>query len=1225
MGINRITDSMMNYGFLSGMNKSLNAQYSLMEQMSDGKRIHRPSDDPVRVIRSMQYRSALVQNEQFKSNVQDAQSWMEITDSAMKDLSSLMTRAKELVVRAIAPNPTVASDATAKEIDGLINQAIQIANTKIGDRYIFAGQMDKTQPFERVLLSDPTGASNLKLDAVVYYGDDRKISMITQAGSVNPARDGINLTGIDVFGRTAAIGSSYGQATNDVFNKLIRIKEELEKTTAVKQTNVNGGALTVDGHYAWPADFQDFAVKIDALKLQAQTYTQSRANGGRMSLSYTGNLASLPSTLNARIDRLKLNATVTSQNLPGAGALTFEATSLAALPANVRLRIDAVEVDAGTITRSNPLSGALTIDYDGYKGTPPSNLMVRMTGTEEVYNVTKSNAASGDLAVTAITGSAAAVSRVRITAVDGAGRVTAASYFDSASQSWKDDVTVAAVSPSTLTLGATGIIMEIDDSLGNTPNDEYAVTASKRASSVEYSVNGGTTWLTASPATPASPGWAASFISQSNNLGGAATVTDPLQATRLDQKYQVRVEGLDATGKVTAASVSTDNGNTWLAATVTAGGADATVALPGGVSMTIADSNKTAINDTYQYRVPPSFTLDAAGNDIGLKVSIASSVENNFNVSAATGNTYTIPLTATGKAMQASYSANGGPWVAATADNADAPLRFSLDAVDLVASIATSPDNLVSDGTAAYFEATGFASANQVSAMSYQTAAGVWTAATADAQNVGRFRFGDTGLIGDISANNVTDVGDSYAFTKLSSNGEAAALSYSTDRGNSWVSAGAPAISQSNALGGKALVGGNYTAQPTYENFQVKINALEVSGTITPPANMGNLHLAYSGALPVPTTLAQVRIDSVDANGKITGMSYDDGGGWLTATADPNVPGRYTLGATGMIASIDQDADNAALGTYAVTAATLASTGRPAIASYSLDGGSSYFEASPAVAITKSNVTGGDMSLTGSYAFSGMPPASNVTVKLTGVGTEKQATAIQYSLDGGATWSDSIAAVPSGSGRFALGDTGLGVKIDPAVTNKPDDTFSFAMSSATTPYAPALGLADGITLDIGASSANVAGDTYSFAAPSYFTIGDSGVKVNVQAASGNAVKDAYTFHMPQSDEGPDHIDLNLAVGPDMDWLSARGLADIETSHEQILRAYGETGARLSMYEMTATMLDNNYTSLVDSVAANEDMDMAKAIIDLKTAENSYKAALSFGARIMPTSLVDFLR
>ena len=175
MGVSRITDSMMNYGFLSGMNKSLNTQYSLMEQMSDGKRIHRPSDDPVRVIRSLQYRSAIVQNEQYVDSVKSAQSWMEMTDKAVGDLSDLVSQAKSLVVRAIEPNSSVGYAAAAKQLDGIINQAIQVANTQVGDRYIFAGQMDKTQPFQRVLLEDPTGQSNLKVDTVVYYGDNQKI------------------------------------------------------------------------------------------------------------------------------------------------------------------------------------------------------------------------------------------------------------------------------------------------------------------------------------------------------------------------------------------------------------------------------------------------------------------------------------------------------------------------------------------------------------------------------------------------------------------------------------------------------------------------------------------------------------------------------------------------------------------------------------------------------------------------------------------------------------------------------------------------------------------------------------------------------------------------------------------------------------------------------------------------------------------------------------------
>ena len=141
----------------------------------------------MRVIRSLQYRSAIVQNEQFKTNVKDATSWMEMTDKAVSDLSEVMSAAKALVVRAIAPNPDIAYKAAATQLDGLINEAVQIANTKIGDRYIFSGQMDSTQPFERLTLADPSGQSNLNADAVVYYGDDKKISH-HHAGGCNQYR-----------------------------------------------------------------------------------------------------------------------------------------------------------------------------------------------------------------------------------------------------------------------------------------------------------------------------------------------------------------------------------------------------------------------------------------------------------------------------------------------------------------------------------------------------------------------------------------------------------------------------------------------------------------------------------------------------------------------------------------------------------------------------------------------------------------------------------------------------------------------------------------------------------------------------------------------------------------------------------------------------------------------------------------------------------------------------
>ena len=165
-------------------------------------------------------------------------------------------------------------------------------------------------------------------------------------------------------------------------------------------------------------------------------------------------------------------------------------------------------------------------------------------------------------------------------------------------------------------------------------------------------------------------------------------------------------------------------------------------------------------------------------------------------------------------------------------------------------------------------------------------------------------------------------------------------------------------------------------------------------------------------------------------------------------------------------------------------------------------------------------------------------------------------------------------------------------------------------------------LADGVTADIEASTATVLGtSTYSFRIPPRFAL-TYGVEVSIDPNANNLVKDAHKFHMARDTE---HTSASETLGPDLDWLSAKGLADLDTIHDQILTALVDVGTKASMYEMTGNMLESTYTNLTSVLATNEDVDMAKAIIDMKTAENTYKAALSFGARIMPTSLVDFLR
>ena len=219
----RITNNIMSNNYLRALNSSLERQSKIQEQLTDGKAIHRPSDDPIKTVRSLRFNTNLAINEQYTQNVNDSLSWMETTDKAMSDFSSIMIRIKELAVSADNTKPTEALHAIGAEMDQLINQAVTIGNTKIGDRYVFAGQADKTMPFERKVITDPP---NPDKDVVVYYGDQNKISMLIKPGTTNPAEDGININGAEAFGPITTVA---GEKTLDIFSQLIAIKEKLQQ------------------------------------------------------------------------------------------------------------------------------------------------------------------------------------------------------------------------------------------------------------------------------------------------------------------------------------------------------------------------------------------------------------------------------------------------------------------------------------------------------------------------------------------------------------------------------------------------------------------------------------------------------------------------------------------------------------------------------------------------------------------------------------------------------------------------------------------------------------------------------------------------------------------------------------------------------------------------------------------------------------------------------------
>ncbi len=145
----RITNKMFYDRFLSDMRKNLESIFISNEQISTGKKINRPSDDPTVMSRIVGYKTQISAIGEYKKAINSAKSSFEALDSSMSNLNSALIRVKELALQGATgttdPNSKVM---ISKEVDILLKTAIDIANTKVGDKYIFSGYKSNIAPID---------------------------------------------------------------------------------------------------------------------------------------------------------------------------------------------------------------------------------------------------------------------------------------------------------------------------------------------------------------------------------------------------------------------------------------------------------------------------------------------------------------------------------------------------------------------------------------------------------------------------------------------------------------------------------------------------------------------------------------------------------------------------------------------------------------------------------------------------------------------------------------------------------------------------------------------------------------------------------------------------------------------------------------------------------------------------------------------------------------------
>lgn len=142
----RITNKMMTNNALYNINNNKNLMNTLEQQYATGKKILRPSDDPIIAVRALKFRTNLSElNQYYERNIPDAYAWMDVTESALKSVNEIITKMNTYCNQGANDYPTAEDrNSIVTNLQQLKEQLYQEGNTNYAGRYVFSGYKTDT-------------------------------------------------------------------------------------------------------------------------------------------------------------------------------------------------------------------------------------------------------------------------------------------------------------------------------------------------------------------------------------------------------------------------------------------------------------------------------------------------------------------------------------------------------------------------------------------------------------------------------------------------------------------------------------------------------------------------------------------------------------------------------------------------------------------------------------------------------------------------------------------------------------------------------------------------------------------------------------------------------------------------------------------------------------------------------------------------------------------------
>ncbi|WBM69217.1 flagellar hook-associated protein FlgL [Buttiauxella sp. WJP83] len=214
----RISTAMMYQQNMRGVTNAQSEWLRYGEQMSTGKRVIKPSDDPIAASQAVVLSQAQAQNSQYALARTFATQKVSLEENVLGQVTTAIQSAQEKIV--YAGNGTLSDDdraSLATDLEGIRNQILNLANSTDGNgRFIFAGYKTESAPF--------SGGAN----SITYKGGDSAVTQSVDSSRIMT----IGHTGTQVFNSLTSNAVPEPDGTDsesNLFNMLDSAIETLRK------------------------------------------------------------------------------------------------------------------------------------------------------------------------------------------------------------------------------------------------------------------------------------------------------------------------------------------------------------------------------------------------------------------------------------------------------------------------------------------------------------------------------------------------------------------------------------------------------------------------------------------------------------------------------------------------------------------------------------------------------------------------------------------------------------------------------------------------------------------------------------------------------------------------------------------------------------------------------------------------------------------------------------